>query len=43
VARRDVDGDRRRDTIRYKAIRDDLLKVTVTTAAGRVGVKRLTH
>ena len=41
VARRDVDGDRRRDTIRYKAIRDDLVKVTVTTAAGRVGVKRL--
>lgn len=41
VARRDVDGDGRRDVVRYEVLRDDLVQVTVQTAAGRTAAKRL--
>lgn len=41
VARVQVDGDRRRDTVRYQVITDDLVKVTVETARGRVDSMRL--
>ncbi|MBA2560866.1 MAG: hypothetical protein H0V07_13465 [Propionibacteriales bacterium] len=41
VAHIQVDGDHRRDVVRYKVIRDDLVRVTVETARGNVDSKRL--
>lgn len=41
VARVDVDGDRRRDVVRYQILRDELVRVSVRTARGLTRHRKL--